>query len=58
MPVPKRKTSKSRKKKRRTHWKLDERGLAKCPKCNEFVIPHRACPHCGYYKDAKVVETE
>jgi large subunit ribosomal protein L32 len=58
MPVPKRKTSKSRKKKRRTHWKLGERGLAKCPKCNEFVIPHRACPHCGYYKDNKVIETE
>jgi large subunit ribosomal protein L32 len=58
MAVPKRKISKTRKKKRRTNWKLNPRGLAKCPKCSEFVIPHRACPHCGYYKDSKVIETE
>jgi large subunit ribosomal protein L32 len=58
MAVPKRKISKTRKRKRRTHWKAKEPGLAKCPKCSEPVMPHRACPHCGYYKDAKVIETE
>lgn len=58
MAVPKRKVSKTRKKKRRTHWKAKAPGLARCPKCNEPVMPHRACPQCGYYKDNKVIETE
>lgn len=58
MAVPKRKISKTRKRKRRTHWKVKEPGLSRCPKCNEPVMPHRACPHCGYYKGAKVIETE
>jgi large subunit ribosomal protein L32 len=58
MAVPKRKTSKTRKGKRRSHWKIAQPGLAKCPKCGEFVVPHRACPQCGYYKNRKVVETE
>jgi large subunit ribosomal protein L32 len=58
MAVPKRKVSKSRKGKRRSHWKIAPPGLAKCPKCDEFIVPHRACPQCGYYKGRKVVETE
>jgi large subunit ribosomal protein L32 len=58
MAVPKRKISKTKKRKRRTHWKSEAPGLVKCPKCDELVIPHRVCPHCGYYKDRKVVETE
>jgi len=58
MAVPKRKISKTRKRKRRSHWKISPPGLAKCPKCDEPVVPHRVCPHCGYYKDNKVVETE
>lgn len=58
MAVPKRKVSKTRKRKRRTHWKAEAPGLVKCPKCDELVMPHRACPHCGYYKGRKVLETE
>jgi large subunit ribosomal protein L32 len=58
MAVPKRKVSKTRKRKRRTHWKAEAPALAKCPKCGEMVMPHRACPHCGHYKGRKVLETE
>ncbi len=58
MPVPKRKVSKTRKKKRRTHYKLESPGLSNCPNCNEPMVPHRACPHCGYYKGRKVLDTE
>ena len=58
MPVPKRKVSKTRKRKRRTHWKLESPGLSICPNCNEPMVPHRACPHCGYYKGRKVLDTE
>lgn len=57
MPLPKRRTSKTKKRARRTHWKIAGPGLAKCPKCDEPMLPHRACPHCGFYKGRKVMET-
>lgn len=55
MAVPKRKTSKARKRKRRTHWKLNTPNLMECPQCHEFKRPHRVCPSCGYYKGEEVV---
>jgi large subunit ribosomal protein L32 len=58
MPVPKRKTSKARRDKRRTHWKLVLRGMALCPRCQEAKFPHRVCPNCGYYRDRQVLEAE
>jgi large subunit ribosomal protein L32 len=58
MPVPKRKTSKTRRDKRRTHWKLVLRGMALCPRCQEAKFPHRVCPNCGYYRDRQVLEAE
>jgi large subunit ribosomal protein L32 len=58
MPVPKRKTSKARRDKRRTHWKLVLRGMALCPRCQEAKFPHRICPNCGYYKDSQVLEAK
>ena len=57
MAVPKKRTSKSRKRKRRTHWKLKAPNLVECPECNELILSHRACPSCGYYKGEKVVKT-
>ena len=58
MAVPKRKTSKARKNKRRTHWKLTVPGLVSCPQCHEPKLPHRVCVHCGHYngREAMVVE--
>jgi large subunit ribosomal protein L32 len=58
MAVPKRKTSKSRRDKRRTHWKLALRGMALCPRCQEAKFPHRICSNCGYYRDRQVLEAE
>jgi len=55
MAVPKRRTSKSRKRKRRTHWKLDTPNLAECPQCHEQILPHRVCPECGHYKGKEVI---
>lgn len=54
MAVPFRRTSKTRKRMRRTHFKLEEKGLVKCPNCGEMIISHRVCPNCGYY-DGKAV---
>lgn len=58
MAVPKRKTSKARRNQRRANWKLTAPNLAACPKCGEFVMPHRACRKCGTYKGKVVVNTE
>ena len=57
MPVPKRKTSKSRRDKRRTHWNLNEVNLEECPRCHEMKLPHRACLECGYYDGNKIIST-
>ncbi|MCI0532015.1 MAG: 50S ribosomal protein L32 [candidate division Zixibacteria bacterium] len=49
MPLPKRRHSKARGRKRRTHWKLAAANVVDCPHCKEPALPHRVCPHCGYY---------
>lgn len=58
MPVPKRKTSKSKRDKRRTHKKTAAPNVATCPDCSEAKLPHHACPSCGSYKDRTVYEVE
>lgn len=59
MAVPKRKTSKARRDKRRSsHWKLDEPGIVACPNCGEYRMPHRVCRACGYYNGRKVLEVK
>ncbi len=50
MAVPKRKTSSSKSKKRRTHYKVKTPAMSRCPNCDELKPPHRACPSCGFYK--------
>jgi len=56
MAVPKRKTSKSKRNKRRTHQKTSAPTITKCPQCDEAKLPHTACLECGAYKGRTVVE--
>jgi large subunit ribosomal protein L32 len=56
MPVPKRRHSRARGRKRRTHYKISAPDLSKCPNCGETKMPHRVCPHCGYYKGKPVIQ--
>ncbi len=59
MAVPKRKTSKARRDKRRSSvWKLDAPTLVKCNNCGELIRPHRLCASCGYYNGRQVVKME
>ena len=58
MGVPKHKTSKARRDKRRAHHALDLPSLARCPQCSEMRLAHRVCPTCGYYNGKLVLETE
>lgn len=54
MAVPFRKVSKTRKRMRRTHYKITANGTVKCPNCGVEIRPHRVCTACGYYKGKKV----
>ena len=56
MPVPKKRTSKSRQGQRRSHDKLSPPTMSECPNCSEMRSPHHVCPHCGYYKNKGVME--
>ncbi|MDY0323859.1 MAG: 50S ribosomal protein L32 [Candidatus Carbobacillus sp.] len=56
MAVPFRRTSKTRKRLRRTHYKLELPGMVQCEQCGEWKLAHRVCPHCGFYKGRQVVE--
>ena len=58
MPVPKRKTSKSKRDKRRTHQKIAAPNLTQCPQCGDARLPHHACSSCGSYKGRNVIEVE
>ncbi len=58
MAVPARKVSKTRGRKRRTHYKISEKTVTSCPKCGEAVKPHRVCPSCGSYKGKDIISTE
>jgi large subunit ribosomal protein L32 len=58
MAVPKRKTSKSRKRKRRSHWKLSLPGMTKCSHCGQLKMPHSVCPNCGHHAGREVIKIE
>jgi large subunit ribosomal protein L32 len=58
MPVPKRRTSTSKRDKRRAHDSLSATLPDECPECGEKMMRHRACPHCGQYRGRQVIEIE
>ena len=59
MAVPKRKSSKARKNKRRSNvWKMVAPGFCKCPQCGELKLPHQVCGSCGYYKGREVIKVD
>ena len=56
MAVPKRKTSKQRKNKRRaSSYRLGGATVVECPNCHEMKLPHRVCPSCGHYAGKEIV---
>ncbi len=55
MAVPKRKTSKARRDKRRTHQKLTSPAVTTCPDCGEARQPHHVCRSCGKYNGRAVI---
>ena len=54
MPNPKRRHSKTRGRKRRTHDALVAASAGNCPQCGEPKASHVVCKYCGFYKDRQV----
>ena len=57
MAHPKSKISKTRRDKRRTHYKATEPALSACSNCGAIKLMHRVCPECGYYRGQVAIET-
>ena len=55
MALPKRRHSKSRTRKRRSHDAMSQPQYGYCSHCNAAILPHRVCDKCGYYKDEPVI---
>jgi large subunit ribosomal protein L32 len=58
MPNPKRRHSKQRRDKRRTHDKAAVPTLGTCQNCGAAIQYHRICPECGHYKGKPAIKKE
>jgi large subunit ribosomal protein L32 len=54
MAVPKKKTSRHRKGKRRSHHHLSLPPMSRCGRCGAAAKPHAVCDRCGYYGETQV----
>ncbi|MBI2642641.1 MAG: 50S ribosomal protein L32 [Candidatus Wildermuthbacteria bacterium] len=55
MAVPKWRRSKSKQGQRRMHLFIKSPKLLLCANCKKQTVPHRMCPHCGFYRGREVV---
>ena len=55
MALPKRRISRARGRRRRTHYVAAMPAHSVCPNCEEAKPPHVVCPHCGWYKGRQVL---
>ncbi|MFO0983922.1 MAG: 50S ribosomal protein L32 [Planctomycetota bacterium] len=58
MAVPKRRTSKHRKRIRRSHHHIDPPSLSTCPRCGQPSLPHAVCDACGFYRSVEILHLE
>ncbi|MBN2527837.1 MAG: 50S ribosomal protein L32 [Deltaproteobacteria bacterium] len=57
MAVPKKKTSKARRDRRRAnHDRVSQPAISDCKECGAPTVPHQACPECGVYRGRQVIE--
>lgn len=59
MGLPKKRMSRTRRDRRRAHHdKIIPPNYVRCSNaaCGMPVLPHRACPYCGFYKGIQVIE--
>ena len=58
MPVPKFRTSASKRNMRRSHHFLKGPALGLCPKCGDVKQPHVVCLSCGFYRGEKQLDVK
>lgn len=59
MAVPKRKTSRSRTRHRKSQWlRISKPTYATCARCKSPTRPHTVCKSCGTYAGREVIEVE
>ena len=59
MPVPKRRTTSSKRDMRRAnHDKVAPPNLVPCSNCSAPSLPHRVCKACGHYRGKAVLKQE
>lgn len=56
MAVPKKRTAPSKRDSRRSHHGARHVHLTICPRCQEPVAAHTACPNCGTYRGREVID--
>jgi large subunit ribosomal protein L32 len=57
-PLPKRKISKGRRDRRRSHDAISKPSLVECSQCHNKHLAHRVCPECGTYRGRAVLMAE
>jgi large subunit ribosomal protein L32 len=57
MAVPKERTSKARRDRRRSHLALSRPALVPCQQCRQLKRPHHVCGNCGTYDGREVIVT-
>jgi len=55
MAEPKKQSSRSRSKIRRSKFIAKIPTLIRCPHCKEKIMPHRVCSFCGYYRGKEII---
>ena len=59
MAVPKKKTSKSRSRRRKSiNMALRLPSLVQCGNCGNRTLLHRICPKCGFYRGKQILKLE
>ncbi len=56
MAHPKRKQSKQRRDKRRSHDKATAPNVSTCSNCGASVLSHHVCSECGFYRGKLAIE--
>lgn len=54
-PLPKRRHSHGRTRRRRSQDALKAMRLIECSTCHNPRLPHRVCPTCGHYRGMSVM---
>ena len=59
MPVPKRRTTPSKRNMRRAnHDKVAAPNLVPCSNCSAPALPHRVCAACGFYGKRAILQKQ